>query len=64
MHAYSCACAHVLADLKPGNVLLKSSRADRRGFVAKVGAGRATHDDALSDLCYDVAAFTLRTCLS
>lgn len=29
-------CVCVSADLKPGNVLLKSSRADRRGFVAKV----------------------------
>lgn len=33
------------ADLKPGNILLKSSRADRRGFIAKVsdfGLSRVT----------------------
>jgi serine/threonine protein kinase len=23
-------------DIKPGNILLKSSRSDRRGFIAKV----------------------------
>lgn len=28
--------ACVQGDLKPGNILLKSTRSDRRGFVAKV----------------------------
>ncbi|KXZ47521.1 hypothetical protein GPECTOR_34g680 [Gonium pectorale] len=34
-HLHASQIVH--GDLKPGNVLLKSSRADRRGFVAKVG---------------------------
>ncbi|GFR41123.1 hypothetical protein Agub_g1768, partial [Astrephomene gubernaculifera] len=42
-HLHACRVVH--GDLKPGNVLLMSSRADRRGFTAKVS------DFGLSTYC-------------
>ncbi|EFJ52079.1 hypothetical protein VOLCADRAFT_32799, partial [Volvox carteri f. nagariensis] len=42
-HLHTCRVVH--GDLKPGNVLLMSSRADRRGFTAKVS------DFGLSTYC-------------
>ncbi len=37
MHMPACGCPFTVhGDLKPGNVLLKTHKVDRRGYIAKV----------------------------
>ena len=56
-------------DLKPANVLLKSTSADRRGFLCKLcdfGMSRlldATHATHVSTQTYGVGAITPQACL-
>ncbi|EFJ44540.1 hypothetical protein VOLCADRAFT_95270 [Volvox carteri f. nagariensis] len=41
LHLHKSGVVH--GDMKPGNVLLKSSRGDRRGFIAKIGDFGLSH---------------------